>query len=313
MIFTVATLAACSPRAPNDVATPQATPSPSPGPATPTPSGVTVTEAIALRDGGDLGSDPFTLEGYWSNRIIGHSCAAGPPNIGELELYCHGDEYGITERNEPVLEWERPARLILTDGPRLVPWMPDEIGNRLFTLPMIGDAFFPPVPIVVLAHFDDPRAADCREEARQACRERLVLDELLSFDPSSVPPPTPAPPPTPFPSPGPAALFGTDRCVVDVDYSFIGWTTTDELKLALHHEGHVFAMVTKDPMPFGGWTDDTKGSGQKVRSWGQMVCYSEDWYIGDTFNEVPVAFGVVLGTEFREFEDGRREPMSSPY
>ena len=190
IILIAATLVACA-----------STPAPTAEP-TPAPPGFTVTEAIALRDAGELWFGPFcALNGYWSNHIIRHTCGVGSPNMGELELGCYDHEYKSQSGTNPSPTGSSSASWSLTEGPRLVPWMQDAIANQLFGLPKIGDAFFPPVPIVVRAHFNDPRAADCRAEARQACRDRLIIDALLVFDPSSVPPPTPTPPPTRFQSP----------------------------------------------------------------------------------------------------------------
>jgi hypothetical protein len=177
---------------------------------------------------------------------------------------------------------------------------------------LFGRLPLPPVPIAVVGHFDDARAADCRVTARQLCRDRFVLDEVLAFDPSSVPPATPTPTPTPFPSPAPSPLFDKEECPGDVDYAFVGWTTTDALNIGTHFDGYVFAMVTADVIPIGEWIDDPNGSGQTFRWWGQRVCYSEDYHIGGPSNDVIMSFTAVDGTGFKEWEDGRQEPGDPP-
>lgn len=305
LILAAAALIGCSTAvAPSaSIATPEPTSSPSPPP----PTGLTVTEAIALRDAGDLGSTQITLKGYWTNRTVMHSCAAPPQPQGEIDVSCNDGEYGITERNEAIVQYTHEYRMMFpTEGPHLTPWMPEDIAQVL--LGGLMEFEFPPVPIVVTGHFDDPRAADCNESRQQICRERFVIDQVLAFDPSSVPPATPAPTPTPFPSPAPAALFGPEMCPGDVGYAFVGWTTTDKLNIPFDRPGHVFAMVTKNVIPIGDWIDDPNGSGQKFRGWGQRVCLSEDIYIGQPFNVVPIEYAAVNGTAFKEWEDGRHEP-----
>ena len=277
---------------------------------TPVPSGYTVSQAIALRDAGELGSDPINLVGYWTNRVIGHSCAVPPQPQAEIDIWCHDGEFGITEANEAIGQLTNDARLIPAAGAHLTPFVPRDLESVLFGGLMQLE--FPPVPIVVKGHFDDPLAAECHESRVQSCRERFVLDEILAWDPLSVPPATPPPTPTPFPSPAPAALFGPETCAGDVEYSFVGWTTTAELNIGFERPGHVFAMVTKDVIPIGDWIEDPNGSGQQFRWWGQRVCLSEDIYVGQAFNEVPIGFDAVNGTGFKEWEDGRHQPGDPP-
>ena len=100
------------------------------------------------------------------------------------------------------------------------------------------------------------------------------------------------------------AMFGPELCAGDVAYAFMGWITTDDLDISFDRPGHVYAMVTKDIIPIGNWIDDPDGSGQKFRWWGQRVCLSEDSYIGEPFNSVPITFDAINGTGFREWEDG---------
>ena len=245
------------------------------------PPALTVSEALARRDAGELGDDPIVLAGYWTNRAFGHSCAPPRGQPGELELYCHDTEYGITERYEAIGELTPRSEWIPAAGPHLTPYVAEDLlqglGAGLMGLPL------PPVPIVVRGHFDDPRAANCRPAAIEACRDRLIVDGILVFDLENAPVPTPSPAPTPFPSPAPAALFGPDSCAGDVAYSFAGWTTTDELGIDFSRPGHVYAMITADPIPLGG--------GQL----GRRICLSEDIYIGSPFDEVPITFAVVPG------------------
>jgi hypothetical protein len=161
-----------------------------------TPDPMSVGQAITLRDSGQLGSSPFLLTGFWSDRSFGHGCAAPLGNPGELEIYCHDGEFGITEGAEPILTLTPDFRTVPATGPSLTPWMPERIAAQL-VVPPVGDFSLPPTPIVVVGHFDDPRAADCRPDWRKLCRERLVIDSIVSFLPPVAPRENPAPAPTP--------------------------------------------------------------------------------------------------------------------
>ena len=71
-------------------------------------------------------------------------------------------------------------------------------------------------------------------------------------------------------------------------------------------------MVTKDVIPISDWSghasDDPNDSPEGFRWWGQRVCLSQDIYIGQPFDHVPIEFDVIDGTGFKEWADGRREP-----
>ncbi len=157
-----------------------------------------VSELLALRDGGTLGNREVALRGYWSALGQIHACTPSIPNPGELEIHCYDGEFGITERDEQMMVFTADHQLIPARGPRLTPFMTDDQARRVFQ-PIVNGQQYPPVPIVVTGHFDDPRAADCQPIALQRCRDRLVVDRIVEFDLTSVRPPAPTPSPTPFP------------------------------------------------------------------------------------------------------------------
>ena len=286
------------------------TPSPSPSPGVPSPSPsaqafpatvdglpvLTVGEVLAARAAGGLRNQAVAVGGYWSDRSSGHSCPA--QQTGDLEIYCHDGEYGITERDEPITVIDDNGHITRASVRHLTPWVPKAPSASLFNLPWTNGQPYPPVPIVVVGHFDDPRAAECRPQARQLCRDRLVIDRIALFDPSSVPAPTPTPIPTPFPiADPPPALFTTGRCYKGEPTSFIGWTTTAELNIQGDLPGYVYAMVTRDVIPIGNWYDSPKAPGHKARWWGRGVCFTQ--------RPGGIFFGAVNGTSFLEVDDGR--------
>jgi hypothetical protein len=265
-----------------------------------------VSELLAARGQGDAPGGPYALRGYWTNRSVGHSCAAPDHQTGELEFYCHDGEWGITEREEEIQHLdithqanETSIRSTPATGPHLTPWLPNAAdAKRLVELPYVNGQFWPPVPIVVVGHFDDPEAAECGAEARKLCLDRFVIDRIMSFDPDAVPSPAPSPSPTPFPIANPPpALFTDDQCYDGVPMSFIGWKLFSDLDIQVDGPGYVYAMVTRDVIPIGGWFDVGTYPGHETRWWGQGVCYA--------LNDTSMSFGSVRGTTFLEVDDGR--------
>ena len=189
-----------SPSAPSDPAV-NASSSPSAPPSTAaifptTVDGLTVqsvSEVRAARSAGHAPNGPYALRGYWTDRAYGHFCNPGVGGeAGELEIQCHDGEWGITELNEAILTVDinqsGESHTSAAAGPHLTPWVPSNEGTgKLFASRSVPGLTWAPIPIVVVGHFDDPRAADCRAEAHQLCLDRFVIDRVVQFDPDSVP------------------------------------------------------------------------------------------------------------------------------
>jgi hypothetical protein len=268
---------------------------------------LTVSAALDLRESEELGTKQVRIHGYWTDRSFGHSCTAPDMTPGELELRCHDGEFGITELPEPILAVTREGRAVPANGPALTPWVPEVLAQRLFGLPFINGQLFPPTPIVVAGHFNDPRAQQCQPDARLMCQDRLVLDEIIAFDLESIPSPGPTASPTPFPlADPPPGIFGKDSCEGDTEYSFIGWTTMSELGIDVRGDGHVWVMITKAAIPLTDWMDDPANSKHQFRIWGQRVCYAWEW------DKEALGLASLPGSTFRVWDDGRREPVESP-
>ena len=153
-----------------------------------------VGQVLDRRRSGAIKGEPVALGGYWTDRTIGHSCAVVVPEPGVLELGCHDIEFGITERNEPILTFN-PDQIRPAAGPYLNPYIPEALLQPLVSLPIVGGQRYPPVPIVVVGHFDDPRAIRCRPQFRQTCLDRFVVDRIVLFNRDGVAPPTATPRP----------------------------------------------------------------------------------------------------------------------
>lgn len=308
-----------TPSASSASATPSPTPSPSAAATFPTTvDGLTVqsvSELLAARSAGDVAGGPHALRGYWTDRAYGHFCnPGGGGEPGELQIYCHDGEWGITEFDEAILTVDidqfGASRTVPAAGPHLTPWVPSNADTaRLFSSRGVPGLEWAPVPIVVLGHFDDARAAECPPQARQTCLDRFVIDRIVQFDPASVPAPTPSPTPTPFPisDPPPAPLSDVD-CQHGAPKSFTGWTTLGELDITLvpgwDPKAYVYAIVTRDAVPIedpslaDNWFDNPSYPGHKTRWWGRQVCFAQE--------PGGVMGGVVKGTSFLEVDDGRR-------
>lgn len=270
---------------------------------------MTISEAIAAHRAGTLPDGRAAIRGFWSNGAVGHSCAAATgANPGELELYCVDGEWGIAEQDEQMFVVDQFGYVTYqARGPHLTPWIPDGLQGVevLFGAHQINGQPFPPVPIVVIGHFDDPRAAQCRPEARQLCLDRLVLERIVQFDSGSVATPGVTPPPTPFPSPPPPALFEADLCAGNVPYGFAGWTTEAELGVDRGNPGHVWAMVTKDVIQrTDGWQDDPNGSSHRFQLWARLICWAPE----DPHGEGAVNLESQPGSGYILWDDGLKVP-----
>jgi hypothetical protein len=182
-----------------------------------------------------------------------------------------------------------------TKDTHLSPLVPAPLQQRLFAVPESL-----PIPIAVLGHFHDARASECVPEVRQACLDRFVVDSILAFDPAAAPTPTPRPAPTPFPSPAPPGLFPADQCGGAVPHSFVGWTTTDKLDSTLDYAGHVWAVVTRDVVPTGTWTELYDSRGHWNLPMGRMICVGLEGQPGG------MTISVVRGTGYRQWDDGHK-------
>jgi hypothetical protein len=275
---------------------------------------MSVSEALDAHAAGRLPRGRAAVSGWWTNGSIGHSCAAPIANPGELELYCHDGEFGITERDEPIFVVDLSSSVVTYQarGPHLTPFLSEDIAGiqQLFALPYVNGQPYPPVPITVIGHFDDPRAAQCQPDKLQLCLDRLVLEQIVSFEPDAVATPGVTPSPTPFPSPGPSGLFAADRCAGDVPYAFVGWTTTADLQLQFDRPGHVYAMVTRDVVVLteDGWADDPNGSGHTFQIWGRRICIAEE----SSGFDGAVEYGSVPDTTYVLWDDGLKVPGDNP-
>lgn len=145
---------------------------------------LTVSQAIAERDGGATG--PIAIGGWFSMAPV-HSCPApiGPDGVfrepNPLELYCLVGDWALAEKPEPVVDVTistgNSTSMSVTGRAMTGPWLqPVLAGANIF--PPGTSETWRPVPVVLIGHFGDFRAATCLPELREDCIERFVVDSV---------------------------------------------------------------------------------------------------------------------------------------
>jgi hypothetical protein len=206
----------------------------------------------------------------------------------------------------PILDYKVDGRLIRPAGPHITPFISQDLAARLLRVPVLVNGQRElPVPIVVVGHFDDPRAKDCRPEAAKLCADRYVIDRVVDYHPEAAPTPGVTPPPTlfPFDSPPPPP-FDVAECAGAGPYSFVGWISREELGIDWAASETVFAAITREVIEIGDWIDDPGGSGQSFHTMGRRICFAAEWEQGS------IAFAWVPGSAYREWKDGHRTPLT---
>jgi len=280
----------------------------------------TVGELLAGRKAGQVSGGTIALAGYWSWVDLVHSCAAPQSTPGVLEIYCRDGEFGITELDEPIMIVHQIGNETMTEsgtsGPKLTPYLSNDLARQVLLAPVHGQPY-PPVPIVVIGHLDDSRAALCQAAARQRCRDRFVVDQIVTFDVAAVPSPGITPVPTPYqPSPSESPLFDPASCTTSAQgkpnaLSFAGWMDGGDLHLTSGQSFAgvtVYAAITKRAVPLGEWTT-LPGASRESLAMGRLVCYA----FGGMPPNQGMAFDSVAGTYYRLYRDGSTaRPTAAP-
>lgn len=143
---------------------------------------VTVSDALRARDAWWTGDSAIAVAGFWSDGMVGHSCAlmAGPE--GGIDP-CRAGEYGFTERNEPAMVITPDGEVASqAEGPLLQPWLIGQApGSILYGQGMVGFDR-PPVPVVVIGRYNDPQARTCPPETQDDCRRGFVVLAVASVN-----------------------------------------------------------------------------------------------------------------------------------
>jgi hypothetical protein len=171
---------------------------PSPGTSNPSPSPAsspdtaevlglpltTVGEAIAIRDAG-IDDQEIAVHGWYSPFYPARACGRGTNGIPmpPIRMTCPDKLTWLMQYPEPLssvtsegVSWRGPT------GPAISPDFDDL--DMSWTGPIEPDRVF---ALVVIGHFDDRRSFACPADEIQACRDRLVVDRVVSTDGQEVP------------------------------------------------------------------------------------------------------------------------------
>jgi hypothetical protein len=123
-----------------------------------------INEALGRADDPTLGGRSLAIRGWLTRPAFREPCAATDDPVAEGAAFCRRE---AVLREAPGDEW-RVAHL----HPQLLPGT--GLGRVRRAFAAAGDD---PVPVVVIAHFGDPRAAPCTAAGRH-CGDELVIDRV---------------------------------------------------------------------------------------------------------------------------------------
>lgn len=148
---------------------------------------LTVSQAIAARDSGATG--PIAVGGWFSMAPM-HSCPAplGPDGVfrepNPLELYCRVGDWALAEKPEAIVDvtikQTGDSMSMSVEGRTMTgAWLQPVLGvqsSEIFR-PGVTETWRP-MPVVLVGHFGDVRAATCLAFLREDCAERFVVDSV---------------------------------------------------------------------------------------------------------------------------------------
>jgi hypothetical protein len=143
---------------------------------------ITVSQAIAIRDAG-VDDSELAVSGFLATGVV-MFCAAprespNPTRVDCASLWLMEQPEVLTRttRTEPVAITRQPT------GPAFLP----SFSLVDVTLPSgPRDAASRPVPVTLLGHFDDRRAAFCTADERISCADTFVVDRIAAIDGADV-------------------------------------------------------------------------------------------------------------------------------
>lgn len=147
----------------------------------------TVDEAIEVQAADD--GSTIAVGGWYQAGLL-PSCPAPPPPPDEpalLEGYCFADFVWLMAEPERLFHvGPNSSGGGPPDGPAIHPMFFEVAAPPTRPMPEEGDSI--PTAVVLVGHFDDARAADCRPDVRQTCLDRFVVEWIPWLEPALVPP-----------------------------------------------------------------------------------------------------------------------------
>lgn len=143
---------------------------------------LTVSQAISARDSGATG--PIAIGGWFSMAPV-HSCPAPFRDPHPFEFYCQVGDWALAEAPEAIV-----GVTVTSNGDSTSMAVHGRSMTKAWLQPVLelgrGQIFPPgttetwqPVPVVLIGHFGDPRAAACPPELRQTCFDRFVAERVV--------------------------------------------------------------------------------------------------------------------------------------
>lgn len=126
--------------------------------------------------------------GGWYQAGLLPSCPAPLEEPALLEGYCSADFTWLMA--EPERLFHATAGALsggAPTGPSLHPMFLESLPPPTREFPKEGDSI--PTAVVLVGHFDDPRASDCRDEVRQVCLDRFIVEHVAWVEPGVAQPP----------------------------------------------------------------------------------------------------------------------------
>jgi hypothetical protein len=143
---------------------------------------LTVTQALEARENGATG--PIAIGGWFSMAPV-HSCPAPMRDPHPFEFYCQAGDWALAEAPEAIVDvviLQNADSTSMTvagrsmTSARLQPVL--ELGQGQIFPPGTTETWRP-VPVVLIGHFGDPRAATCPAELRRSCFDRFVAERVV--------------------------------------------------------------------------------------------------------------------------------------
>ena len=145
----------------------------------------TVSQALAAEKSGAIVGDSLVAIRGWYDPTFPMSCPAETPSPALVET-CASAKLFISEKSERLVtvEGNGMSGRQTPSGTYIAALEPEGsyVGAVLPISDQSSNASYEPLPVVVVGHFHDVRAADCPADQKTACDSAFVIDQLAWLD-----------------------------------------------------------------------------------------------------------------------------------
>jgi hypothetical protein len=145
----------------------------------------TVSQALAAEKSGAIVGDSLVAVQGWYDPTFAFGCPAETPGPALVDT-CASRKLFVSENKERLVAFNgnEVSGRQAPSGPYLAALEPD--GSYVGPLLPVSDQSSPgsydPLPVVIVGHFHDVRAADCPSDQKAACDSAFVIDRLAWLD-----------------------------------------------------------------------------------------------------------------------------------